>query len=208
MLDSPAHNFEDSDADEEIPHYYAALGLYDEAIRQWSSIIQKDPARSLFRFERSVLYARTGQFDYAQNDLDNLSDGYHAYLAWAFYHFWRGEADRIPEYHERLLALPYAPPFYLLWTYTMVDDIDNGVDQYESAVESASRSYIDFGNVRAMSRGKLPMSIVDKLEQHSVVQALLEKEGINDAWRTELIQRLNEIVDITGIHVQPDDQYG
>ncbi|MCK5326901.1 MAG: hypothetical protein KAJ57_12855, partial [Woeseiaceae bacterium] len=60
----------------------------------------------------------------------------------------------------------------------------------------------------AMSRGKLPMSIVDKLEQHSVVQALLEKEGINDAWRTELIQRLNEIVDITGIHVQPDDQYG
>ena len=207
MLDSPAHNFEDSDADEEIPHYYAALGLYEEAIRQWSSIIQKDPARPLFRFERSVLYARTGQFDYAQNDLDVLVDGHHAYLARAFYHFWRDEKDRIPEYHERLLALRYVQPSYLLWTYAMIGDIESGVDQYERAVESASRSYIDFGNVRAMSRGKLPMSIVDDLEQHSGVQALLKKEGINEAWRTELIQRLNEIVDITGIHVQPDDQY-
>ena len=182
--------------------------MYDEAIRQWSRIIKKDPARPLFRFERSVLYARTGQFDYAQNDLDALVDGHHAYLARAFYHFWRDEKDRIPEYHERLLALRYVQPSYLLWTYAMIGDIESGVDQYERAVESASRSYIDFGNVRAMSRGKLPMSIVDKLEQHSVVQALLEKEGINDAWRTELIQRLNEIVDITGIHVQPDDQYG
>lgn len=210
MLDSPAHNFEDSDADEEIPHYYAALGLYDEAIRQWSRIIQKDPARSLFRFERSVLYARTGLFDYARNDLDVLSDGHHhhAYLARAFYHFWRDETDRIREYHERLLTLPYMHPSYLLWTYIMVGDVDNGVHQYERAVESASRSYIDFGNVRAMSRGKLPMSVIDSLEQHPGIQALLKKEGINDAWRTELIQRLNEIVDITGIHVRPDDHYG
>jgi len=37
MFDSPEHNFEDSDADEELPNYYAAIGEHDEAIRLWSN---------------------------------------------------------------------------------------------------------------------------------------------------------------------------
>ncbi len=49
------------------------------------------------------------------------------------------------------------------------------------------------------------MSVVDQLEQHPVFEALLKKEGIDDAWRAELAERLNNIADITGIQVQEDD---
>ncbi len=52
------------------------------------------------------------------------------------------------------------------------------------------------------------MSVVDQLEQHPVFEALLKKEGIDDAWRAELAERVNDIADITGIQVKEDDVIG
>ena len=205
MLDSPAHNFEDSDVNEELPHYYAATGDYEEAIHLWSSEIQRDPARPLFRFERSLLYSRTGQLEYAQRDIDALGENCYLHLAMAFDYFWRQELDRIAKYHDTLRRLPGTHPAYLIWTYSMLGDFDAALEHYVQAVNSASHSFIDFGNVRAMSRAKLPNSIVRRLEGHPRFHALLEQQGIDDEWRAELLQRINDISDITGIHVSADE---
>jgi len=205
MLDSPLHNFQDSDADEELHSYFAAAGQFENAIRQLSSLIQKDPARPFFRMERSNMYARTGQFENAKRDIDVLADGRYSFQAQAFYYFWRDRPERVSEFHDRLCALSNVHPNFILYTYAMTDDFDSAIEQYMRAVNSLSRAYIDFGPLRAVTRAKLPMPLISKLEQHPGFKLLLEQEGIDDAWCTELMERVNDLADITGIHINPDD---
>jgi tetratricopeptide (TPR) repeat protein len=205
MLASPDHNFEDSDADEEVPHYEAACGHFDEAIRLWSGLIQKEPARPLFRCERSILYSRTGQFDYAAKDVDLITSPRHVFLSRAFHAYYQGHAEETRQHHDDLLELSYVHPSYRLWTYCMVGDIDRGMEEYARAVNDESRTYIDFGNVRAMSRAMLPMSLVEEIEHHPRFRELMKNEGIDDAWQAELIDRLNEISNLTGIVVRADE---
>jgi len=76
---------------------------------------------------------------------------------------------------------------------------------FAGSVNSASRAYIDLGNMRANSRCKLPMSIVNEAERHPVFLDILEREGIDAGWQQELMERLNAISDITGIEVRADD---
>jgi len=204
MLASPDHNFEDSDADEEVPHYTAACGEYDEAIRLWSGLIQKDQARPLFRNERSILYSRTGQFEYAAKDIDALHSPRYVALSKAFNCYYQQDLQGTRKHHDDLLNLSNIHPSYLLWTYCLIGEIDAGLLEYEKAVNEEGRSYIDFGVVRAMSRGKLPMSMVDEMESRPTFQDLMIKEGIDEDWKNELMDRLNDISEITGVIVQPD----
>ena len=204
MLISPEFSFEDSDADEEVPHYVAACGRFNEAIRLWSGLIQKDPARSLFRCERSILYSRTGRFGDAAKDIEAITTPGHRILSDAFLAFYRGNAEETIRQHEALLDLPFVQSTYPLWTYCLVGDIEGSMRQYDISVNDKYRSFVDFGNVRAMSRAKLPMELVEQLESHPRFAELLEREGIDDFWRTELVRRLNEISDITGVVVGAD----
>jgi TolB-like protein len=208
MLVSPDFSLEDSDADEEIPHYVAACGRLGEAIRSWSHLIQKEPARPLFRCERSILYSRSGDFDAAAKDIEAISTRRHAIMSRAFHAYYRGDPGETSRQHEALLALPYTHSTYLLWTYCLVGDIDSGMEQYEKAVNEEYRSFVDLGNVRAMSRAKLPMEVVEKIESHPRFEELMRNEGVDDAWQAELIRRLNDISDITGVSVRTDDRTG
>jgi TolB-like protein len=205
MLASPYHNFEDSDADEEVPHYVAACGRYEDAISLWSGLIQKEPARPLFHCERSILYARNGQFEYAAKDIEVLTTPRHEIMSRAFLAYYQGNTEETLEHHQALLKLPYVHPTYPLWTYCMVGDIDQGLEAYDKSVNERHRHFIDFGNVRAMSRGKLPAELVSKIEEHPHFMELMKQQGIDNAWQTELIQRLNEISDVTGIVVRVDE---
>ena len=204
MFDSPHHDYADSDADEELPNYYAALGEYDEAIRLWSSEVQKDPERRFFRYERSVLYSRTGQFDYAAADVGALDDRKFRPTAEAFYHFYRGDRDQVRRCHEELLAQGRLHPSYLVFTHAMLGDLDAAVDCYARAVSSQARSFIDLGPLRAMTRGRLPRELNDRLEQHAGFQALLREHGVTDEWRADLVVQLNAISGLTGIRVEAD----
>jgi len=203
LLASPDHNFEDSDVDEEIPHYYAACGKFDESIRLWSGLIQKEPARPYFRCNRAILYSRTGQFDYAMKDINAMDSLRFTALSKAFDAYYREDPELTRKYHQELLDVANVHPTHSLWTYCLIGDIDSGMANYEKSVNEAGRSYIDFGNVRAMSRGKLPMSLVSELEDHAKFRALMVKEGIDEAWQGELIERLNSISEITEIVVRP-----
>ena len=205
VLASPDHNFEDSDADEELPHYAAAIGQLDEAIRLWSSLIQKEPSRPLFHCERSILYARIGQFGDAAKDIALINSSRHELLARAFLGYYQGCMEETREHHNRLLELQYVHPSYRLFTYCLVGDIDRALDEYAKAVDEDSRTFIDFGNLRAMSRAVLPVELAAKIERHPRFEELMRKAGIDDAWRAELIQRLNEISGISGIVVRGDE---
>jgi TolB-like protein len=204
MLESPDHNFEDSDADEEVPHYTAACGYFDKAIRLWSSLIQKEPARPHFRGARCVLYSRTGQYAYATKDIEVIDKSRYREVGQAFLSYYQGDERGVLRSHENLLALPNIHPTNRLWSYCLIGDLDSAMIEYEKSVSAEARSYMDFGNVRAMSREKLPMELVTAMESHPRFAELLEKEGVDDAWREELMQSLNSISDITGIVVRPD----
>lgn len=205
MLDSPLHNFQDSDAEEELYAYYAAAGQFENAIRQLSSLIQKDPIGPFFRRERSILYSRTGQFEYAKRDIDSLKDGRNRYLAQAFYYYWREQPERVSEMHERICAISDVHPNYPLYTYCMTGNFEAAMERYARAVNSQLRGYIDFGPLRAVTKARLPEALVNQLEQHPDFASLLEKEGIDDAWCKELMDSVNELTEITGIRINPDD---
>jgi hypothetical protein len=53
----------------------------------------------------------------------------------------------------------------------------------------------------------LPQSILRKVEQHPRYQALLLRFGIDSAWCDELLAMANDLSPITGIRVQPDEDY-
>jgi TolB-like protein len=201
MFDSPEHNFEDSDADEELPNYYAAIGEYDEAIRLWSSEVQKDPRRPLFRYERAVLYSRTGQFVYAERDIETLPDGQFVCAARAFLSFYRGDLEGVRRHHDRLQSLATVHPSYLVFTHAMLGELDDALDRYVTAVCSRPLGFIDFGPLRAMSHGRLPRELVERVESHPKFVRLLAEQGITAEWREELVERLNAISSITGITV-------
>jgi len=204
MFDSPEHSYEDSDADEELPNYHAAVGEYDEAIRLWSSEVQKDPQRLFFRYERSVLYSRTRQFDYAARDIEALDDQKFSVMARATYHFYRGEMDIVRECHERLLAMRRIHPSYLVFSSCMLGEFDAAIELYTEAVNRQERSFIDLGPLRAMARGRLPPELNRQLEQHPRFGALLLEHGVTDEWCNQLVGQLNAISEITGIRVAPD----
>jgi tetratricopeptide (TPR) repeat protein len=205
MLDSPLHNFQDSDAVEELPCLYAAAGQFENALRLLSSLIQKDPHKPYFRMERSILYSHTSQFEYAARDIDSLADGRHRNQAQAFYYYWRDQPGRVREMHERNCAISNVHPHVLLYTYCMLGDFDAAMEQYAEAVNSLARGYIDFGPLRAFTRARLPAALVNQLEKHPAFASLLENEGIDDAWCNELMGKVNELAEITGIRISPKD---
>ncbi len=205
MLDSTEHNFVDSDADEELPYYYGAVGDFEEAIRAWSAEVQKDPGRPLFRSERSNLYSRMGQYENAQRDIDAITRNRSKIFGRSFLHYWQGDIDKVNECHKQLLAIPDLHPANLFWSHCLIGDVDGGMKYFAGAVASDSRAYIDLGNMRANCRCKVPPAMLEETEQHPVFLDILKHEGIDADWQEELMQRLNDISDITGIVVKPDN---
>ena len=203
-FDSPSSNAGDSDADEDVPEYCAAAGDYADAIRRWSGIIQRDPLRPVYRYRRAVLYARTGQLSYARQDLESLDAEPFRVLGSALYDYWSGRRERLGEYHERLLAMPDIHPAYLLLTATLTGDLDLATRCCVEAANSRPRSFIDLGPLRVLIRARFPKAMSDMLEQHSRFQGLLAEHGITEAWRRELMERLNAISHLTGIAVAAD----
>ena len=47
--------------------------------------------------------------------------------------------------------------------------------------------------------------MLEEAEQHPVFLDILKSEGIDADWQEELMQRLNDISDITGSVVKPDN---
>ncbi len=72
----------------------------------------------------------------------------------------KGDLIEASGQHKAPLDLSYIHPTYLLWTYCLIGEIVRSMEQYEQSVSEEYRSFVDLGNVRAMSRAKLPMKLV------------------------------------------------
>ncbi len=90
---------------EQLSWILPAAGQFENAIRQLSSLIQTDPIGPFFRMERSILYSRTGQFEYAKRDIESLADGRYRYQAQAFYYYWRDQPERAIDITDAHLAI-------------------------------------------------------------------------------------------------------
>lgn len=53
----------------------------------------------------------------------------------------------------------------------------------------------------------IPQSILREVLQHPRFKAVLKQYGIDNTWRDELMAMVNDLTDITGIHVQLDEEY-
>jgi hypothetical protein len=87
----------------------------------------------------------------------------------------------------------------------MIGDLDSAIKQFAIAAYSIQWGFIEFGFIRAELRTRFPPSLVNELERHPGFELLLEKEGVDEAWRIELAERVNELAPITGITIDPDD---
>jgi hypothetical protein len=148
---------------------------------------------------RSILYSRTSQFEYAKQDIDILKKGRWFLSARGFYHCWQDQPDRVLNIRDQLLEIPDIHPSHLLYVNCLVNDFDLAVKYYAKAVDSMSRAFIDFGPLRAGTKAVLPSRVNRQLEQHQGYTELAEKQGVDEAWRIELAERVNELTSITWV---------
>ena len=89
------------------------------------------------------------------------------------------------------------------WVRFLLGDIERGIDHLEEEVARGAHPAVFRSNIGEV----LPQSMLRKVEQHPRYQAMLKRFGIDAAWCDELMAIANDLSAITGIRVQPDDDY-
>ena len=85
----------------------------------------------------------------------------------------------------------------------MLGDIEEGLDLLETSDDRASHG-VPWSRMRL--NWWCSKSIVDEVEQHPRYRALLAEKGYGDEWTAELVQMVNQLTDITGIHIQSNEE--
>jgi TolB-like protein len=149
--------------------------------------------------ERACLYSRTGQYKKAEQDLTaihkiNPKPG----IVDFYYLYWRRELDA-----SKLSWVEDHEPQYQCQACFLLGDFDAGFNHLEEEIRRGVHPAVFRSNIGAM----LPRSILRSVEAHPRFQAILKQFGIDDTWCDELRAMANDLRDVTGIHVQPDDDY-
>lgn len=91
---------------------------------------------------------------------------------------------------------------FKLWGAFLMGHLDKGFDYLEEAAGSGIEPFgIKISAVRC-----LPPTVVKEVWAHPRHRAMMERFGVTDAWRGELLEQVNELSPITGIVVGPDDE--
>jgi tetratricopeptide (TPR) repeat protein len=172
------------------------VGRFDKAIDLCTEAIARDPQTT---GERANLYSRTGQYEKAEQDLATAHEVYPQKNINDFYYlYWRRELDATKtswlENHE---------PQYRCLGCFLLGDIDGGINHLEEEIRRGVHPAVFRSNMGAL----LPRSILREVEQHPRYRAILKQFGIDETWRHELMGMVNDLSDVTGIYVQPDDDY-
>jgi TolB-like protein/class 3 adenylate cyclase len=177
------------------------LGRFEEAITLLTEFISRNQVNFV---ERTPLYSRTGQYEKAERDLKVLRKSNPSLAPFAeFYHlYWRRDFDAIKNYYSQQ-AFSDLEPLFKYWVCFLLGDIEGGIDHLEEDVSRGAHPAVFRSNIGEL----LPQSILREVEQHPRYQAILKQFGIDDSWRHELMAMANELSVVTGIYVQPDDDY-
>jgi len=187
--------------DRRIIYPLHAAGRYEETIEYESRLLDLQPDDSIARGERATLYTRTGQYSKAEQDLEIINTVWPKNFPQFYHLFWTGELDAAREYFEWLAGRRNFENLYRIYGRFLLGDIEEGINLLEPSSDNAL-----YGVPWSMMRLSLwcPQSIVDEVAGHPRYQTLRVKKGYGVAWIAELSQMVNELTDITGIHIDMD----
>ena len=178
----------------------AQLGRFDKAIDLWTELIAAQPDDLLAIGARALLYSRTGQYEKAEKDLAAMRKVFGVSFAELCHLYWRRELHGAKNYYSQH---EFGEPLYNYWSCFLLGDIEGGLNYLEDDVGRGAHPAVFRSNIGEI----LPQSILRAVEQHPRFQALLKQFGIDDTWREELMVMANDLSAVSGIHVQPDDDY-
>jgi TolB-like protein len=177
-----------------------ALGRYEKCIDHFSNALVMQPQQALILGTRAMAYSRTGQFGKAKADLDELVKVFPRNFAQFYDLFWRREMDAAREVYQWMESRRNLTPLFKVWARFLMGDIDEGLDGLEEM--GANSSLLRFGCLLPMTP-----SIVEEVTRHPRYQEMLAATGLDNAWRDELIVKVNELEPITGIRIGLDQVY-
>ena len=152
----------------------------------------------------SGYYSRTGQYENAERDLAVVRKSDRSAFSFGeFYQlYWRRKFDALKSYYSER-EFSKLEPLFKYWVCFLLGDIEGGIDHLEEDVSRGTHPAVFRSNIGEI----LPQSILREVQQHPRYQAILKQFGIDDTWRDELMAMTNDLSVVTGIHVQPDDDY-
>jgi TolB-like protein len=191
-------------ANTNFTNYYCSalemLGRFEEEIEFITQEIAANPDRPLQLGVRAMTYSRTGQYRKAEEDLRTLTRIFPRNFAQFYHLYWTREMDAAHEYYAWLEKQPKLQALFKYWGAFLLGELDKGLD-YLSETNNDSWG-IAVGSIRC-----LPQSRAQEVRNHPRHRAMMEALGITDAWRSELLERVNELAPVTGITVKPDEEY-
>jgi TolB-like protein len=177
-----------------------ALGRFEKAIEHFSDIIVKEPHDVQTLGSRAMLYSRTGQYAKADADLAELAKTFPRNFAQFYHLYWRRDLDAARAYFDWLDGQRNLVPVLKIWGCFLLGYIDKGMDYIEQAKWGAAM-------LPVFALYPLTSSMKREVRAHPKYKAILAREGMDDAWRDELMTRVNELESITGIRVALDEDY-
>ena len=177
-----------------------ALGRFDKAIDHFSNVLARKPDAVQDLATRAMLYSRTGQYAKADTDLKELAKTFPRNFAQFYDLYWRRELDAARAYFDWMDGQRNLLSIFKIWGCFLLGYTEKGLDYLEVA-----DNYPFF--LRLTVLYPLTPSIIREVTSHPRYQALLAAHGLDDAWRDELMSKVNELEPITGIHVSLDEDY-
>lgn len=150
---------------------------------------------------RAIVYSRTGQYELAEQVLATVNTG-PFYFDQFYLYFWRRELDKAKEYYRNADPAELEPLDHY-WVLFLLGDFESGMDHLEEDVARGAHPAVYRSNIGEI----LTRSMLATLEAHPRYQALLKRFEIDAAWCDELLKIANDLSRVTGIRVQPDDDY-
>lgn len=192
VIDTPAEN-----------HYLEllfALGRFEKAIEHAGNVLAQQPHRVLVLGIRALLYSRTGQYTRAEEDLADLAKTFPRNFAQFYDLYWRRNLDAARAYFEWMDGQRNLAPVMKVMGCFLLGRIEKGMDYLEAAGFPPQV-------LRVGALYPLTPSIIAEVTAHPRYKALLAAHGLDDAWRNELMERVNALEPMTGIHVALDTEY-
>lgn len=180
------------------------LGRFEKAIDICTSVYTRQPSQVYMLSNRAMLYARTGQYRKAEDDLKELARTFPRNLAQLYDLYWRREMDAARELFDWLVSRKNLFPGLKAQACFLMEEIDRGFEiiRQSPPVPSMMPRLMRIGILH-----NLPGSTRQAVITHPEYQALLTEAGIDDEWQRDMMTAMNGIEHLTGIHVQLDEHF-
>jgi tetratricopeptide (TPR) repeat protein len=175
------------------------LNRFGEAIDLLTNQLESRPDDLLARQSRAMLFSRTRQFGKAAEDIRFLSGLTQTDFVSFYDLFWQDRPEDARKHFEKILLDDKLPLRFRFWGCAMMAEIEQSIEYMELSAERGAPIF----NIRVLFNSAVPPNTVAEVEAHPRYQRFLENHGIDAHWSSELSDLVNDVTEITGIHVNP-----